>query len=250
MDATLIIDARRCAGTGVCLPIAAGHLTFTGTVAEPTPGTTLPIAAARSAAACCPQEAITVLEHGPADFQVHQPIVTLGPVGTDADAEAARHCASPWLVDSFAAAMTAAAADPQVLALVAAGYLRLDTEGRAVDSWVDQHFRHHGVLRLLRCWESPTKPMCLAVRDDLTRSPETVATHPATRVFATRHAPAARLVTVDAKPLAAAAAAAGQVDAAIASVDVVARYPHLRVAAQWAPTMVWLLYGQGVSDAP
>ncbi|MEU2040451.1 ferredoxin [Nocardia niwae] len=250
MDARLIIDRDRCAGTGVCLPIAAAHLQLVDGIATATvDGASVSVEQARAAAACCPNTAITVCEREPGGFGLDAPIVTLGPAGTDAEAEARKHAAVVRLVDSFADAMAAAAAG-EVYALVAAGYLALDAHDRTTDSWVDQHFTHTDVLRLHRCWESPTKPMCLAVRRDLPRTAAvaTVATHPATRVFATRYAPAARLVSVNAKPLAAAAAAHGEVDACVASVDVVARYPQLESRIEWQPTMVWLLYGRDDGD--
>ncbi|MBF6388112.1 ferredoxin [Nocardia farcinica] len=248
MDARLIIDRDRCAGTGVCLPIAAAHLQLVDGIAT-ADGAPVILEQARAAAACCPNEAITVCEREPGGFGLDTPIVTLGPAGTDAEAEARKHTSVVRLVDSFADAMAAATAG-DARALVAAGYLALDADDRTTDSWVDQHFTHTGTLRLHRCWESPTKPMCLAVRRDLPRQAPvaTVATHPATRVFATRYAPGARLVPVDAKPLAARAAAHGEVDACIASVDVVARYPQLEVRVEWQPTMVWLLYGSGGGD--
>ncbi|WP_084496029.1 ferredoxin [Nocardia shimofusensis] len=251
MDARLIIDRDRCAGTGVCLPIAAAHLQLVDGIATATvDGAPVSIGQAGAAAACCPNDAITVCEQEPATFELDAPIVTLGPAGTDAEAEARKHAAVVRLADSFADAMAAAAAAEGTWALVAAGYLALDADDRTTDSWVDQHFTHAGVLRLHRCWESPTKPMCLAVRRDLPRQAPvaTVATHPATRVFATRHTPEAQLVSVNAKPLAARAAAYGEVDACIASVDVVARYPQLEVRIEWQPTMVWLLYGKDGGD--
>ncbi|BDT85947.1 ferredoxin [Nocardia cyriacigeorgica] len=250
MDARLIIDHNRCAGTGVCLPIATDHLQLVDGLATATgDGTMVCIEKARAAAACCPNDAITVCEREPTGLGHDSPIVTLGPPGTDAEAEACRHASVVRLVDSFADAM-AAAAEGGVRALVAAGYLTLDAHDRTTDSWVDQHFTHSGVLRLHRCWESLTKPMCLAVRRDLPRSApvESVAAHPATRIFANRHAPGAKLVSVNAKPLAARAAAHGEVDACIASVDVVARYPQLEVRVEWQPTMVWLLYGKDSGD--
>ncbi|MGY2119306.1 ferredoxin [Nocardia gipuzkoensis] len=242
MDARLIIDRDRCAGTGVCLPIASPHLQLADGAARAVDGTTIGIERARAAAACCPNEAITVCAQPPAVFRVDAPIVTLGPSGTDAQAEAGKHTGQVRLVDSFPDAMRVAAENPGLRALVAAGYLALDAEVGLVDSWVDQHFTYTGVLRLERCWESPTKPMCMAVRRDIGRPIATVATHPATRVFATRYAPGARQVSVHAKPLAARAAAHAEVDACIASVDVAARYPQLEIRAEFAPTMVWLLY--------
>ncbi|MCC3328281.1 hypothetical protein [Nocardia abscessus] len=250
MDARLIVDRHRCAGTGVCLPIAGHHLQLADGAVVAVEGTTLALRQARAAAACCPNEAITVCEQPPAAFHLDAPIVTLGPPGTDAHTEADKHTNDVLLVDSFPEAMRAAADDPRLRALVAAGYLALDEEAHIVDSWVDQHFTHTAALRLERCWESPTKPMCLAVRRDIGRGGviATIATHPATRVFATRHVPAARQVSVNAKPLAARAAAHAEVDACIASVDVAARYPQLEIRAEFAPTMVWLLYRKAGGD--
>lgn len=247
MDATLIIDRNLCTGTGVCVPIAAPHVELNGDTATVLVGTTLPRTVAHAAAKCCPQQAITVVEQQPG-FSINDPIVTLGPAGTDAQAEAEKHSRQIKLVGSFALAMGEAAADPDVRALVAAGYLALDDRGRAVDSWVDQHFTHTGVLTLEQCWESPTKPMCVAVRRDLTRrtAAASVAVHPATRVFATQHLPHARHVSFNAKPLAAKAAARGDVDACVASVDVVVRFPQLRVIEVFQPTMVWTLYRRTV----
>lgn len=248
MDTTLIIDRNLCAGTGVCVPIAAPHVELNRDTATVLVGTTLPLTAAHAAAQCCPQQAITVVEQQPPRFSVNGPIVTLGPSGTDAQAEAEKLSHQIKLVESFAHAMSEAAADPDVRALVAAGYLALDDRGRSVDSWVDQHFTHTGVLTLEQCWESPTKPMCVAVRRDLTRrtAAASVAVHPATRVFATQHLPHARHVSVNAKPLAAQAAARGDVDACVASVDVVVRFPQLRVIEVFQPTMVWTLYRRTV----
>lgn len=250
MDTKLIIDRSRCTGTGVCVAIAGAHLRLSGGTAEAVEGTTVDVVAARAAALCCPNEAITVCEQPPAVFVVNAPIITLGPPGTDAHTEAGKHSGQVRLVDSFPDAMRAAAADPSVRALVAAGYLALDPQGQLADSWVDQHFTYTAKLRLERCWESPTKPMCLAVRRGFGRGRtiETVATHPATRVFANQHAPGARQVPVHAKPLAARAAAHAEVDACIASTDIAARYPQLEIRAEFAPTMVWMLYRQGGGD--
>ncbi|WP_051028820.1 MULTISPECIES: hypothetical protein [Nocardia] len=243
MDVRLLIDPARCTGTGVCLSISP-RLRLVGDLATCAGG--IDPATAADAAACCPNQAITVAEPAVAELEPGVPIVTLGPEGTDAHAEAGCHSGDVRLVASFADAMAAAARDGQVRALIAAGYLAFDEAGRVRDSWVDQHFTHTGVLELLACWQSPTKPMCLAVRADLGHDAviATVATHAATRFFARRYAPAARQVMVEAKPLAAHAAARGQVQACIASVDVVARYHQLEVRAEFAPTMVWMLYGK------
>ncbi|MFC8529171.1 ferredoxin [Nocardia sp. NPDC057227] len=248
MDTGLTIDPARCAGTGVCLPILGEHVRLADGIATAADNP-VSMEQARAAAACCPNGAISMEEQVPAGSVADTPIVTLGPAGTDAETEARKHSSTVRLVDSFAEAMNAATVGG-VRALVAAGYLALDARERAVDSWADQHFAHTGTLRLHRCWESLTKPMCLAVRRDLAPGAPvtTVAAHPATRVFAARYASGARLVPVTAKPLAARAAAHGEVQACIASVDVAARYPQLEVRFEWQPTMVWLLYGKDDID--
>ncbi|MCC3318279.1 ferredoxin [Nocardia africana] len=249
MDTRLIVDRHRCTGSGVCVSIAPHHLRLVDGTAHPVDGTTLGRDDARAAAACCPSEALTIETSNPAVFRVREPIVTLGPAGTDAHAEADKHSGTVRLVESFTDTMACAAADPGVHALVAAGYLALDEAGVAVDSWTDQHFTHSGVLRMERCWESRTKPMCFAIHRTVARtSVRAVATHPATRVFAARYAPSARQFSVRAKPLAALAAAHREVDACIASTDVVARFPQLEVVDEFQPTMVWLLYRKAVSD--
>ncbi len=253
MDARLIIDSARCHGTGVCVSITPGHVQLMGDTATIVDGTASPLSQARLAASCCPNDAITVADSPEADhaFRVPSPIVTLGPEATDAHAEACKHASDVRLVDSFAEAMRVAAHGGGARALVAAGYLALDGSGRVADSWVDQHFTYTGVLRLQRCWESTTKPMCFAVRRDAAdpTAVVTIATHPATRVYASRYARHARQIMVHAKPLAARAAAHREVDACIASVDVVARYPQLEVIEQFQPSMVWLLYVKEGTDA-
>jgi len=169
-------------------------------------------------------------------------IWTLGPCGTDAEAEGHRLGADVRLADSFAEAM-ARACETQSSALVAAGYLAADPS--AVGSaWVDLHFGYSTRMRMDDLWESPTKPMALAVRGDLGLADiRSVALHPSTRALldpvlgpdVARH-------TVDAKPLAVALLARGEVDACLGSIDVIEAYDGLRVVEEFHPTMVWCLY--------
>jgi hypothetical protein len=235
----LDIDPNRCKATGVRLSISPGHLRIADGTAH-----TLPDTSTSAAAECCPGEAITVVTEplGGAVFTVDSPIATLGPAGTDAQAEAVKHSSDVRLVDSFADAM-ALARGGAAMALIAAGYIERDGD-RTVDSWSDQHFTHHRELRVARLWESRTKTMCIALRHsvaDVTQV-RSVAVHPATAALLDLHHVPGRRVFVNAKPHAAAAAAGGQVDACIASLDVVTDIPELRVVARIDPTMVWLLY--------
>ncbi|MFF5933297.1 hypothetical protein [Streptomyces sp. NPDC012508] len=170
-------------------------------------------------------------------------VATLGPVGTDAHAEADRLFGEVLLADSFNEAMDLGLAEG-VLVLVAAGFLERD-EDKLVDSWVDMHFRNLDRMRLLATWESPTKPMCVAsnaARGRSLENMETIALHPATEVFARRFAPQAARNYFNAKPTAAQRANDGHADGCIGSVDVVREMPNLRILSTWQPTMVWCLY--------
>jgi ferredoxin len=238
------IDPLRCKATGVCTAIASEHVRLTGGAARQVPGSVPDGSLADAVVECCPNQAVTVVDEpeGGAVFTVGCPIATLGPAGTDAQAEAAKHTDRVSLCASFPEAMNAALAG-EVMALVAAGYIERDGD-RVVDSWSDQHFTHFRRLRIVRLWETRTKPMCLAVRTTIAEVADigSVAVHPATAALLEAHRVPGRRVFVNAKPLAAGAAAAGDVDACIASVDVVTRLPQLRIVERIDPTMVWMLY--------
>ncbi|WP_017570220.1 hypothetical protein [Nocardiopsis halotolerans] len=172
-------------------------------------------------------------------------IATLGPKGTDAENEARRWSEDVVLKDSFPEAIEHALKHSSY-ALVAAGYLDI-VDGAVVDNWADVHFRYHGRLNLACVWESPTKPMCLAVNPAKAQVRDHIgsaALHPATLAFAKRLLPpTARLTFVTAKPLGAYKASSGEVDACIGSVDVVEELGNLTVLETMHPSMVWCLYG-------
>ncbi|MCX5174287.1 hypothetical protein [Streptomyces virginiae] len=162
-------------------------------------------------------------------------VATLGPMGTDAHAEAQRHFDQVILTDTFSAAVEAAL-QQQTYALVAAGFVERDGAGVITRGWVDLHFRVLGRLEVADTWMAPTKQMCLASHPaaGVLRS---VALHPATQVFADTFAPAADRRYVDAKPAAVQLAARGEVDGCIGSVDV-ATQAGLTVREVFEPTMV------------
>lgn len=167
---------------------------------------------------------------------------TLGPVGTDADAEARSRFGVVRLHDSFAEAMERAFAEGN-LALVSAGFVERDSQGYA-DTWVNLHFRWNGRLDLVDSWHSPTKLMCLATAVDNVRSAadvRTLALHASTEELAMVASSASRTY-FRAKPLAVAAASDGSFDACLGSIDVVQRFPHMRVLETISPKMVWCLY--------
>ncbi|MEU5951488.1 hypothetical protein [Streptomyces sp. NPDC047525] len=170
-------------------------------------------------------------------------MATLGPVGTDAHAEASRHFDRVLLADSFNAAMDLGFSK-SIPVLVAAGFLQRD-EHTVVDSWVDMHFRNFERTSLVATWESPTKPMCVAVnraRATAMELMDSIAIHPATAAFARRFAPRAAPCFVDAKPVAVKWAEEGRVDGCIGSLDVVKQGAKLDILHVWQPTMVWCLY--------
>nr|BFD90942.1 hypothetical protein KitaXyl93_23020 [Kitasatospora sp. Xyl93] len=169
-----------------------------------------------------------------------QAVATLGPEGTDAEAEARRHFGNVVLAPSFELAVQTAITEG-CHAMVAAGYAERHRPGNEVsDLWVDLHFRHLGKIEIVRVWESPTKRMCLAVAPSVQR-PRTLALHPATKAFADRYLPGADHRYVDAKPLAVRQVVEGCVEGCIGSVDVV-QQAGLVVLHEFQPTMVWCLY--------
>lgn len=169
-------------------------------------------------------------------------ISTLGPIGTDSDHEARKHCSNVELFPSFPAA-AANALETGGYALVPAGYLDFQ-DGEMADSWVDLHFRLLGLVRIVDVWESPTKEMCLAINSERVQDRESIrsiALHPATAVFARQVTANAEISYFSSKPLAVGAAESGRVDACIGSVDVVAS-SSLKPVGYFRPTMVWILY--------
>ncbi|MBC3840283.1 hypothetical protein GXW82_08915 [Streptacidiphilus sp. 4-A2] len=170
-------------------------------------------------------------------------VATLGPAGTDAQAEASRFFERVVLAESFDGAMRFGQAEKSYV-LVAAGFL--EKEGRDVtDSWVDMHFRVFGRMRLVAAWENNTKVMCVATNPAMARTPEearTLAIHPATAAFAKRFAPLASHVYVNAKPTAVRWASDGRADGCVGSLDVVEQAQGLVVHQIFRPTMLWCLY--------
>ena len=173
---------------------------------------------------------------------VGRTVVTLGPAGTDAEAEALRLGADVELVESFPTAMRTAR-DHHELALVAAGYLDPWSEE---GSWVDLHFRYRLQMELLSVWQAPTKPICVAARpgqDDGTMDDfRSVAIHPSTRSLLPDRLRNLEVVEVRAKPHAVDLVCRHQVDVCLGSLDV-ANAAGLRVLEVFEPTMVWCLYG-------
>lgn len=169
-------------------------------------------------------------------------VATLGPPGTDAHHEALRLGFTVTLCGTFGEAMERALRE-DCAALVASGYLDV-RDGTVAESWVDLHFRHTGRLRVDSVWESPTKPMCLAVTRGMSGRPiRSLALHPSTREIAaglvadevTRH-------FVNAKPKAVDALRSGMVDAALCSLDTAQSFEDCEVVRTVEPTMIWCLY--------
>ncbi|MDN3260556.1 hypothetical protein QWJ26_12170 [Streptomyces sp. CSDS2] len=172
-------------------------------------------------------------------------IKTLGPSGTDAHAEAVRiGGGNIELFPSFRAAIDNCETHGGK-ALVAAGYLDM-RDGAVVDSWVDLHFSKLRSMTMVGVWESPTKPMCVAVHADFPGALadiRTAAAHPATLQFVREYMPADVVIsTVRAKPEAARLVSEQVVDACIGSVDVVESIENLKILKKLEASMVWCLY--------
>ncbi|MEU3721345.1 hypothetical protein [Streptomyces sp. NPDC031705] len=170
-------------------------------------------------------------------------VATLGPAGTDAQAEASRFFEKVVLAESFGGAMRFGQTENSYV-LVAAGFLERKG-GDVTDSWVDMHFRTFGRMRLVAAWENNTKVMCVATNPATASTPEearTLAIHPATAAFANRFAPLASHLYVNAKPTAVQWASDGRADGCVGSLDVVRQAPGLVVHHIFRPTMLWCLY--------
>lgn len=170
-------------------------------------------------------------------------VVTLGPTGTDAQAEASKFFKTILLADSFEQAMTQAY-ETRAQALIAAGFL--DRSGQGITrGWVDLHFEWLDRMRVSATWESPTKVMCLATNPRRVKrlaEVQSVAIHPSTEALARRYLPHAEFTYTRAKPIAVEHAETGEVDACLGSRDVVQRSETLVIHETFRPTMVWCLY--------
>lgn len=184
---------------------------------------------------------------GPVGAREFPRVVTLGPPGTDA-AHAARHFAQTILACSFPLAMETAWRQ-DAAALVCTGFIDR-RDGDVTDCWVDLHFRWTGMMQLQQCWVEPTKPMGIAVRPgSIPARVGSVALHPATEALAQRWLPQAERRYVSAKPLAVRMAAAGEAEACIGSLDIVAA-TDLEVVQVIEPLMVWCLYTRSPGVEP
>jgi hypothetical protein len=180
----------------------------------------------------------------PSSRRIDGVVSTLGPSGTDSAHEAERYFSKVLLFPSFAEAIEHSERTDGY-ALVPTGYIQFH-EGELGDSWVNMHFRLLGRMRIVDVWASPTKPMCLAINRQRVSDRESIrsiALHPATAAIARQLCGEAAFTFLNSKPMAVEAAAKGQVDACIGSIDVVSDYP-LEPIDFFHPTMVWTLYGR------
>lgn len=172
-------------------------------------------------------------------------VVTLGPTGTDAEHAALSLGQNVGLCSSFREAMSVAY-HTNVTALVACGYIDRINEV-VTDSWVNLHFSYIDRMEVIDTFYLPTKPMCIARRNDRSNL-SSVALHPATEELARLYCPKAVRHYVSNKPLAVGLAVNGDTDACIGSIDVVSMYDCLQVVRVFRPQMVWALYARCESD--
>jgi hypothetical protein len=177
-------------------------------------------------------------------------VFTLGPEGTDAEAEATRLFDRVALRSTFPEAM-AAARSSGGLALIAAGFLAASGGGQVDDTWADLHFRTIDDMAVVDVWCSPTKPMGLGLHRSCPSIAEvrSVALYPATRALAASVVPEAEVLPVRSKPEGVVLASTGSVDACIGSVDMLDGREELSVAMIWQPSMIWILYAPVATSA-
>ncbi len=175
-------------------------------------------------------------------------IATLGPEGTDSEA-AARIIlerkgleGNIVLCESFDAARVWAIGHDAYF-LIPAAYAARDENGRVKDTWGDFNFREMDSLELVDSIVLPLKEMCIA-RNRACETPESIALHPATDVFAERYAPGLRRDYVHSKPLVVERCSEGKSDLCIGSSDVAERFDNLEIERRFNPKMVWVLYSR------
>lgn len=167
-------------------------------------------------------------------------ICTLGPTGTDSSVIANRLSKNVMLMDSFPNAMDYAFKH-NVLALVPCGYQKIVNE-KLVDSWVNLNFRYNHKMKIKHIFLSKTKPMCLAINQDVKLKRNACILHPATMEFANIYCPQLEKIFIDSKPLAVSQCASGKYSHCIGSVDVVKLYPNMKILNTFTPQMVWALH--------
>ncbi|MGF9820108.1 hypothetical protein [Brevibacillus agri] len=170
---------------------------------------------------------------------IDTPIATLGPSGTDAEHVARSLSNRVILCESFNESMEYSYQN-NVLALICCGYIDIKN-GVSVDGWVDLNFRYLNKMEIVKTFDMPTKPICIAKRFDCIH-PKTLVLHPATKVFADKIPYNLETHYVNNKPTAVKLVDDGKYDMCIGSLDVVQKYNHLEVLETFQPKMIWALY--------
>lgn len=169
---------------------------------------------------------------------INLPIVTLGPMGTDASVIA--HSLSNKVIfkDSFKQTMEYAFIH-KFAALICCGFI--ERKNGEIQGWVDLNFLYLDRMKLVHSFHAKTKMMCLAKRRDC-QEPNTIVIHPATQTFADKYAHGIEIHYTNNKPSAVQLTAEGLYDMCIGSVDIVCQYESLEILSTFRPSMVWTIY--------
>ncbi|HDR8040747.1 TPA: hypothetical protein QCZ17_003009 [Bacillus cereus] len=167
------------------------------------------------------------------------PIVTLGPMGTDASVIASSLSNEVIFKESFEQSMEYAHTH-KLAALICCGFVERKN-GQIQDGWVDLNFRYMDKMKLTHAFHAKTKMMCVAKRKDC-EEPKTIIIHPATQTFANIYTPGLEVHYTNNKPSAVRLTAKGLYDMCIGSVDVIGQYECLEILSTFQPSMVWAIY--------
>lgn len=171
-------------------------------------------------------------------------IVTLGPEGTDSHNIAKKLSNNIILQSSFEQAMQYAFENKH-LCLLCCGFVEIHGE-TIVNTWDNIHFSYYKKMAIIEAFFCDTKPMALAIKDNLGHKPYTLIIHPSTKPlignFKSDIIDNAQIIYVNNKPEAVEKVVSAGYDACLGSLDIISKYSCLRVIKTFFPQMVWALY--------
>lgn len=168
-------------------------------------------------------------------------IVTLGPVGTDAESVVRTLTSHIILEESFEKSMKSAI-DNDYLALVCCGY-KSEKDDK---SWVDLNFKYNGKLKIIDIILRSTKTMAL-VKNVHSTSIKNIVIHPSTEELLHNHYCLDKhrnttIHKVNNKPTAVELVDLGKYDLTIGSLDVIKNYKNMEILKPIDAQMIWALY--------
>lgn len=183
-----------------------------------------------------------VVSTGRITYQTTTPICTLGPEGTDSHFLAQKLSHTVYLFPSFSDSLAYAMRE-NCFALIPCGYQKMDNM-KLEDSWVNLNFRNSESAEIKDILLSYTKPMCIAQNRNFSGGEKFCCLHPATYAFSQKFLPGIPMVFVNNKPEVVRLTFEKGFSYCIGSVDVVLKYPSLKIIKTFQPQMVWALHAK------